>query len=156
MHDEPLRRRTNIRKRIASDQGEFVLAVKFHFVHIMRIDDFERTHAVIVGMGRCVERNFIALLDLTKRPEERVTMARDHYISWLARPRRTWNVTKADTQGLRSDTFLNNHRKTDSGNLETAYEIRSTLRRNLIGVLASRGCGGRIRGSWGRSIDPYL
>jgi len=155
MHDEPLRCRTNIRKRIASDQGEFVLAVKSHFVHIMRIDDFERTHAVIVGMGGCVERDFIALLDLTKRPEERVTMARDDYISWLAWPGRTWNVTKANTQGLRFHTFLNNDRKTNPGNLETG-ETRSTLRRNLIGVLASRGCGGRVRGDWGRGIDPYL
>jgi len=64
MDDESFRGRTDVRKRITSDERKVVLAVESQCVHIARINDFERAHFVIIGMGSRIDGHFIANLYL--------------------------------------------------------------------------------------------
>ena len=150
MHDESLRRWTHVIIRIASDEREFVFAVRCHFVYIMRINNFERGYAVTIRSGSGVEQHFSARRYLAQRPKESVPMAREHHISRLRRPGRAWNVSNANAQNLRSDAFENNGRKADTRNLKP-YEPRSRLRGNTTHVL-----GRKIYGSSGRGLSLHF
>lgn len=74
MNDETFRSRTNVEKRIAADQSQFVLVVKSQRIHFLGIDDFERIYPVRISAVGSVERDFIAHLYLTKQTEESVAV----------------------------------------------------------------------------------
>ena len=49
MHDESFRSRTNVEKRIAANQCEFILAMIFQCTDFMGINDFERIYLVVIS-----------------------------------------------------------------------------------------------------------
>lgn len=107
MDDESFGSWTDVRKRITSDERKFVPVVKSQRVHIVRINDFDRAYAVIIGMGSGIDRHFIATLYLPEWAKESVTVTRDDYISWLPWEGRARDMSEADAQSLRPDPFQN-------------------------------------------------
>ena len=107
MDDKSFRCWTYVRERITSDERKFVLVVRSHRADIARINDFEREYLVMIGAGRRGNGYFIAHLYLPKWTKEGVTVTRDHHISWLPRQGRTSNMSEADAESLRLNSFQN-------------------------------------------------
>lgn len=108
MDDESFRSRTDVRKRITSDERKFVLVVKSQRVPIARINDLERAYLVIISTGSRRDRHFIANFYLPEWAKESVTVARDRHISRLPRQGRAWNMSETDAKSLRPDPLQNN------------------------------------------------
>ena len=132
MDDESFRGWTDVRKRIASDERKFVPVVKSQCVHIVRVDDFDRAHLVIIGMGSRIDRQFIANLHLSQWAKESVTVTRDDHISWLPGHGRARNMSETDAQSLRTNPFQNDRREIEIRNLQTADKPAPRLGRSLL------------------------
>ena len=132
MDNESLRGWTDVRKRIAGDEREFVPVVKSQRVHIVGINDFERAHLVTIGSGSRIDEHFVADLYLLERTKECVTVTGDDHISWLLGHGRARNVSEADAQSLRTHPFQNNRREIELRNLQTADKPPPRLGRSLL------------------------
>ena len=101
MNDESFWSRTDVRKRITSDERKFVLVVKSQRVCIACIHDLEQAHLVIIDTGSRFDGDFIANRYFSEWAKESITVTRDYHISRLPRQGRAWNMSKADAQSLR-------------------------------------------------------
>ena len=132
MDDESFRGWTDVRKRIASDEGKFVPVVKSQRVHIVRINDFERAHLVTIGTGSRIDEHFVANLYLLERAKECVTVTGDDNISSLPGHGRARNMSEDDAQSLRTNSFQNDRREIELRNLQTADKPALRLGMSLL------------------------
>src|SRR5689334_7242043 len=119
-NDEPAGRRTHEVKRVAGDQRQDFVSVRVQHRQIVRVYHLRRHHAVAIlasGRGKCDE---IVDLDISQRPEERVTMPRDTNVAGLSRKGGAANMAYSAAKSLVADSLHDDNRHSQALNLHAA------------------------------------
>jgi len=111
-------------ERIAGHKRQEIgVRVREH-LHIRRIDDFGRAHAVQIGTVEGRHGDFVVPADVAQRPEKSVAMSCDGDISLLPGQGRAGNMPYRSPQSPCIDAFLNHCIETDSWNLNFSKSSR--------------------------------
>ena len=134
--DEPVRRRSDVRKRIARDERELSCGRRRDHPDVFRIDDDRVAHAVIEDAMRRRQPQLVANSNIPERPKQRVAVTGKRGVSVAPGQRRIRQMANRDSQRRVVIPFSNRLREPETRNVEHARE-RFRLRIKL-GSLSRR------------------
>jgi hypothetical protein len=125
VHDEPLRRGADVKKRVARDERQRVSR------RLLEHRDVRRPHDVRIldqipqlAMRRPYE-HVVTNADVTERAKKAVAMRRDRAVACFPRTRRVGQMSGGAVQRDAVVAFHDGRRQTEPGNLEQPYQITS-------------------------------